>query len=65
MAVAFKRGDRVRFKPDLMSGVHRRGQIGTVTAVHNPPAQGGPIVDIQFNDDTIERGISVSQIEHE
>ena len=59
----FKVGDGVRFKPGLVSGAHRPGQIGTVVAVHNPPAQGGPVVDIRFEDDQIERGIRSSQIE--
>jgi hypothetical protein len=59
----FKIGDRVRFKPDQWSGVHRRGQIGTVLAVYDPPAQGGPVVDIRFGDGQLERGIRSSQIE--
>jgi hypothetical protein len=59
----FKVGDRVRFKPGLASGAHRRGQIGTVVAVNDPPAQGVPVVDIRFQDGQIERGIRSSQIE--
>lgn len=59
----FKVGDRVRFKPNLASGAHRRGQIGTVIAVNIPPAQGGPVVDIRFENDQIERGIRSNQIE--
>jgi hypothetical protein len=59
----FKVGDQVRFKPGLRSGAHRRGQIGTVAAVNNPPAQGGPLVDIRFEDGRIERGIRSSQLE--
>jgi hypothetical protein len=58
-----KVGDRVRFKPGLASGAHRRGQIGTVVAVNDPPAQGGPVVDIRFEGGQIERGIRSSQIE--
>ncbi len=59
----FKVGDRVRFKPDLMSGALRQGQIGTVIAVNDPPAQGGPVVDIRFDNGQIERGIRIHQIE--
>jgi hypothetical protein len=59
----FKVGDRVRFKPDLTSGAHRRGQIGTVVGVNDPPAQGGPVVDIRFEDGQIERGARSNQIE--
>jgi hypothetical protein len=58
----FKVGDRVRFKPGLWSGAHRRGQIGTVVAVNDPPAQGGPLVDIRFEDGQIERGIRSNQL---
>lgn len=60
---SFKAGDRVRFKPDLPSGALRRGQIGTVILVDDPPAQGGPIVDIQFENGQIEQGIRTHQIE--
>jgi hypothetical protein len=59
----FKVGDQVRFKPNLVSGAHRRGQVGTVIAVNAPPAQGGPVVDVRFEDGQIERGIRSSQIE--
>jgi hypothetical protein len=58
-----KVGDRVRFKAGLWSGAHRRDQIATVVAVHDPPAQGGCVVDIRFEDGQIERGIRVSQLE--
>ena len=63
MMYDFKVGDRVRFKPDLMSGALRQGQIGTVIAVNDPPAQGGPVVDIRFDNGQIERGIRIHQIE--
>jgi hypothetical protein len=61
----FKVGDRVRFKPGLASGALRQGQVGTVIAVNDPPAQGGPVVDIRFKDGQIERGIRIHQIQHE
>jgi hypothetical protein len=59
----FKVRDRVRFKPDLMSGACRKDHIGTVIAINDPPAQGGPIVDIRFDNGEIERGIRIHQIE--
>lgn len=61
----FKVGDKVKFKPSslLGHGQQRQGQIGTVAAVLELPAQ-GPRVDIKFADGGIEHGISVHQIEH-
>jgi hypothetical protein len=60
----FKVGDRVRFRPAAVAGAHRQGQVGTVIAIADPPAQGGPVVDIRFDRDQIERGIRVHQLEH-
>jgi len=61
----FKVGDKVKFKPSslLGHGQERQGQIGTVTAALELPAQGSR-VDLKFDDGGIERGISVHQIEH-
>jgi hypothetical protein len=60
----FKVGDKVKFKPSLPvgHGLQRHGQVGTLTAVGDLPAQGWK-VDIEFADGGIERGISVHQIE--
>ena len=62
----FNVNDTVRFKTSSMMGVglNRRGQIGKVIAVHQYPGQGGPMVDITFGDDDIERGIRVHELEH-
>ena len=61
------KGDRVRFKrlSTLGAGQQRLGQTGTVINVHDDlPAQGSSKVDIKFDDDGIEHGVSVHQIEH-
>ena len=65
--MAFNIGDRARFKQVSTLGVgqQRQGQTGTVIEVYDElPAQGGPRVDLQFDDDGIERGVSVQEIEH-
>jgi hypothetical protein len=64
--VEVKKGDRVRFKPDLSlgAGLQREGHVGTVIVVHEDlPGQAHTRIDIEFPDGAVVRGISVTQIE--
>ena len=61
----FKVNDVVRFLAlsRIGIGLKRQGQVGTVVAIHDYPAQGGPVVDVSFGGNGIERGIRPHELE--